>query len=232
LPDPGPVADQSALVRPGAVPGIMLRVLITDDHEYIRLGLKQILLRNFEHVVIAEARNAQEALDQIWKQDWALVVLDIDLPGRSGLEVLREVRLARLKVPVLVLSALSEDEFAVRALKAGAAGFVNKVSAPEEFVQAVKKVLAGGKYVSSSVAEKLAAELTADSSLRPHESLSDRELQVMCLIASGRRLTQIAAGLSLSVKTISTYRARILGKMRMQTDAELIRYAIRNELVD
>ncbi len=158
--------------------------------------------------------------------------MDITMPGRSGLDVLREIRSARPKLPVLFLSMHSEDQFAIRVLKAGAAGFISKECAPQELVNALKKILAGGKYVSNSLAQKLANDLAADTAKPLQELLSDREYQVMCLIAAGKSATQIALELALSVKTISTYRVRILAKMGMKTNAELTRYAIKNNLVD
>ena len=210
----------------------MLQILITDDHAVIRQGLKQILLDGFGKVEVAEAKNAQEALDQIWKKELDAVVMDITMPGRSGLDVLREIKSARPKLPVLFLSMHEEDQFAVRALKAGAAGFITKECAPQELVNALKKVLTGGKYVSSSLAQQLANDLAADTRKPLHETLSDREYQVMCRIGAGKSATQIAQELALSIKTISTYRTRILEKMSMKTNAELTRYAIKNNLVD
>ena len=210
----------------------MLQILVTDDHAVIRQGLKQILLDGFGKVDVSEAQNAHEALEQIWKKELDAVVMDITMPGRSGLDIFREIKSARPKLPVLFLSMHEEDQFAVRALKAGAAGFISKECAPHELVNAVKKILAGGKYVSNSLAQKLAVDLATDSSKPLHESLSNREFEVMCLIASGKSATQIAQQLAPSVKTVSTYRARILVKMKMKTNADLTHYAIKNNLVD
>jgi DNA-binding NarL/FixJ family response regulator len=210
----------------------MIKILVADDHAVVRQGLRQILAQAFEGAVFGEAGHAQEVLQHVWKQEWDVVVLDIAMPGRSGLEVLKELKQVRPKLPVLVLSMHPEDQFAMRVLKAGAAGYMTKESAPEELVTAIKKVLRGGKYVSSSLAEKLAFALAPDIEKPLHETLSDREYQVMCLIASGKTVTEIADELSLSVKTISTYRARILEKMDMKTNAELTHYAIKNRLVD
>lgn len=210
----------------------MLRVLITDDHAMIRVGLKQVLLKAFSSAVIAEAQNTQEAMEQIRKKVWDLVVMDITMPGRSGLDILQDIKLARPNLPVLIMSMHGEDQFAVRVIKAGAAGFISKHSAPEELVKAIRKILGGGKYVSSSVAEKMVFDLGKETEKPPHEALSDRELQVMCMFATGRANKDVARELSLSVKTISTYRARILEKMTMKSNAELTRYAIKSGLVE
>jgi DNA-binding NarL/FixJ family response regulator len=210
----------------------MIRVLITDDHALIRRGLKQVLQEGLGAVVVGEAQNAGEALDQILKQPWDVVVMDITMPGRSGLDILRDIKLAKPSLPVLILSMHPEDQFAVRVLKSGAAGFIPKESAPEELIKAIRKVLAGGKYVSATAAERIAFELSTSADKPAHEVLSDREFQVMRLIASGKSVGQIAETLHLSVKTISTYRARVLEKMHLQNNAELTHYAIKHELVD
>ena len=198
----------------------------------MRHGLKQILADEFKRSVFGEAGNAQEALDLVWKEPWDVVVLDITMPGRSGLEVLREIKKSCPKLPVLVLSMHPENQFAVRVLKRGASGYMTKESAPAELVGAVRKVLAGGRYVSSGLAEKLATYLAADNQKPVQELLSDREFQVLRLIASGKIVSDIARELSLSVKTISTYRSRILEKMGMKNNAELMHYAIQHQLVE
>jgi DNA-binding NarL/FixJ family response regulator len=208
-----------------------MKILITDDHAVVRQGLKQILLEEFTRAEFGEATNAQEAIDRVWKENWDVVVLDITMPGRSGLEVLKEIKKCRPKLPVLVLSMHPEDQFAVRILKIGASGYMTKESAPNELVGAVRKVMAGGRYVSSSLAEKMASYLAVDVHTPPHERLSDREFLVLRLIASGKTPTAIAKELVLSVKTISTYRMRILEKMNMSNNAELTHYAIQNQLV-
>jgi DNA-binding NarL/FixJ family response regulator len=210
----------------------MLKVLIVDDHAMIRVGLKQVLLKTFENAVIGEAENAEEALELIRRKNWDLVVMDITMPGRSGLDILKDVQLARPALPVLIMSMHGEDQFAIRVLKAGAAGFITKHSAPEELVSAIRKILGGGKYASKAVSEKLIQNLGRESGKLPHENLSDRELQVLCMFALGKINKEVAADLSLSVKTVSTYRARILEKMGMKTNAELTRYAIKNGLVE
>src|SRR4030095_1501106 len=166
-----------------------MRILLADDHAVVRHGLKQILADEFKRAAFGEARNAQEALDRVWKATWHVVVLDITMPGRSGLEVLREIKRSRPKLPVLVLSMHPENQFAVRVLKSGAAGYMTKESAPEELVGAIKKVLAGGRYVSPSLAEKLATYLSADGQKSPQETLSDREFQVLRLIAQGKTVS-------------------------------------------
>ena len=208
-----------------------MKILLADDHAVVRHGLKQILTDAFKRATYGEARNAQEALDLVWKQDWDVVVLDITMPGRSGLDVLREIKQSKPRLPVLVLSMHPENQFAVRVLKSGASGYMTKESAPDELVGAVKKVLAGGRYVSNTLAENLAASLSVNQKA-PQEKLSDREFQVLRLIASGKMVTDIARELSLSVKTISTYRSRILEKMGMKNNAELMHYAIQHRLVE
>jgi DNA-binding NarL/FixJ family response regulator len=208
-----------------------MKILLADDHAVVRHGLKQILTDAFHRATYGEARNAREALDLVWKEDWDVVVLDITMPGRSGLEVLREIKKSKARLPVLVLSMHPENQFAVRVLKCGASGYMTKESAPEELVGAVKKVLAGGRYVSPALAENLAASLSA-SQRAPQEKLSDREFQVLRLIASGKMVADIARELSLSVKTISTYRSRVLEKMGMKNNAELMHYAIQHRLVE
>lgn len=209
-----------------------MRILIADDHAIVRRGLKLILSEEFSRVVFGEACNGQEVLDQVWKQDWDIVVLDITMPGRSGLEVLKELKQVRPKLPVLILSMHSEDQFGMRVLKAGAAGYMTKENVPEELVKAIKKVIAGGKYISPGLAEQLAFNLDQDMGRPLHEKLSDREFQVMRMIASGRTVKEIAEELALSMKTISTYRTRILEKMKMKSSAELTHYAVKSKLVD
>jgi len=197
----------------------------------VRQGLKLILADRFKKAVFGEARNAHEALNRIAKEKWDVVVLDITMPGRSGLEVLREIKRMRPKLPVLILSMHPEDQFAVRILKAGAAGYLTKESAGEELVGAIEKVTTGGRYVSPSLAERMASYLDMDVQKAPHERLSDREFSILRMIASGKTVSQIAKELSLSVKTISTYRARLLEKMDMKTNAEITHYAIQNQVV-
>jgi DNA-binding NarL/FixJ family response regulator len=210
----------------------MIRVLIADDHAIVRRGLIEILLRELKDPVCGEAENAQQVLAQVQSQPWDMVILDVSMPGRSGIDVLTDLKVAKPKLPVLVLSMHPEDQYGKRVLKAGAAGYMNKNSAPEELIKAIRKVLAGGRYVSQALAEKLALDLSEKHVQLPHESLSAREFEVLRMIASGKTVSQIADGLHLSVATISTYRARILEKMKMTTNAELMQYAFRNRLVE
>ena len=210
----------------------MIRVLIADDHAILRRGLIEILRREFKDAVCAEAEDAQQTLDQVQAQDWDVVILDVTMPGRSGVDVLADLKRERPKLPVLVLSMHPEDQYGKRVLKAGAAGYLNKDSAPEELIKAIRKVLAGGRYVSPTLAEVLAQDLGQGGDQPLHERLSDREFEVLRLMGSGKTITQIADLLHLSVTTISTYRARLLEKMRMRTTAELMNYALRNQLVD
>ncbi len=209
----------------------MIRVLIADDHPVVRRGLRRILEDEVDMEVAGEAQNSQEALDLVSKKKCDVLVLDIEMPGRSGLDVLKDMKMRQPKLPVLVLSIHPEEQFAVRVLRAGAAGYLSKESAPEELVKAIRTVYGGGKYISASVANKLASELDRGTGKALHETLSDREFEVLEMIASGKAVSQIARELSFSVKTISTYRARILAKMGMKTNAELTHYAIENKLV-
>jgi two-component system invasion response regulator UvrY len=209
----------------------LIRVLIADDHPVVRRGLRRILEDEAGMEVMGEAQNAQETLDLASDKECDVLVLDIEMPGRSGLDVLKELKKRRPKLPVLVLSIHPEEQFAVRVLRAGAVGYLTKESAPEELIKAIKAVLGGRKYISASVAEELADELERPAGKAPHEALSDREFEVLEMIASGMTVSQIAKKLSFSVKTISTYRARVLAKMGMKTNAELTHYAIENKVV-
>ena len=210
----------------------MIKVLIADDHAILRRGLKEILARELEDAVCGEAKDAQQVLAQVQSGQWDLVILDLSMPGRSGLDVLRDIKGMRPKLPILVLSMYPEDQYGRRILKAGAAGYMNKESAPEELIKAIRKVLAGGRYVSPALAEKLVLDLNEDVARPLHETLSDREFEVLRMIASGKTLTQIAGELYLSVATVSTYRTRILEKMKMTTTAQIMHYALSNHLVD
>ena len=210
----------------------MIRILIADDHAILRRGLKEILVREVPGVVCGEAEDAQQVVAQVQSRDWDLVMLDITLPGRSGLDVLKDLKAMRPKLAVLVLSMHPEDQYGKRVLRAGASGYMNKKSAPEELINAIRKLLAGGQYVSPALAEKLALDLKHEAAKSAHEILSDREFEVLRMIASGKTATQIAEELHLSVNTVSTHRARILEKMHMTTSAELMHYALRNHLVD
>ena len=209
----------------------MLRILITDDHAVVRRGLEQVLEEEFDKVVFGEAQNTREMIEHLQKKTWDVVILDITLPGRSGLEVLEELKLTHPNLPVLVLSMHPEDQYGIRVLKSGASGYMTKESAPDEIVMAIKKILRGGKYISPALAERLASNLGVDREKPLHEALSDREYEVMVMICAGKILKEIAQKLDLSIKTVSTYRSRILKKMKMENNAELIRYAIKNQLV-
>ena len=208
-----------------------MRVLIVDDHAVVRQGLRAILAEEFCDADFGEAQDAPGALQQIRSEQWDVIVLDITMPGRGGLDVLKDAKRLRPDVPVVVLSMHPEDQYAVRVLKAGASAYLTKETASEKLVQAIRKALTGGTYVSASLAESLAPRLATVRDGLPHENLSDREFQVLCLIASGKTVTEIAEGLSLSVKTVSTYRTRIQEKTGMRTNAELTRYAFEHDLV-
>jgi len=209
----------------------MLKILIADDHPVFRRGLKQIIAETTDMVVAGEATNGWEVLSKVSTGDYDLVLLDISMPGKDGMDVLTQLKKERPALLVLMVSMHPEEQYAVRALKAGASGYLTKESAPDELIVAIRKVSTGRKYVSSALAERLAALLQEDAEVLPHEVLSSREYQVMCMIASGKTLKEIAEELSLSIKTISTYRSRILEKMKMRNNAELIHYAVKNRLV-
>jgi DNA-binding NarL/FixJ family response regulator len=209
-----------------------MRVLIADDHAIIRKGLEQILGDAYGDVVFGEAANAEEAIRRVDEDDWDVVILDISMPGRSGLDALKEIKKIKPAIPVLMLSIHPEDQYATRALRAGASGYMTKETIPEELITAIKKVTTGGKYVSAGLAEKLAADLETETrETPPHKRLSDREYEVLLLIASGHTITEIADMLTLSVKTISTYRARILEKTGLKSNAALVQYAMTYGLV-
>lgn len=209
----------------------MLNILIADDHAIVREGIKQILAEIPDTVRTDEAINGQEVIQKVWQNNYDLVLLDISMPGRSGLDVLKQLKSEKPALKILILSMHPEEQYAVRALKAGASGYLTKESTPLELTEAIKKVSLGKKYVSSSLAETLAAHLETMAERPPHETLSNREFEVMCMIASGRTVKEIAGDLSLSVKTISTYRTRILQKMSMKNNAQLTHYTIQNNLI-
>ena len=209
-----------------------MHILIADDHAVVRRGLREILADALPGADFSEAGNGDEVLSQLGKSQAAMLILDISMPGRSGMDVLRDVKHAYPRLPVIILSCQPEDQYAVRCLRAGAAAYINKESAPEELAEATKKILSGGRYVSASVAETLLTNLD-DSAEKPlHELLSDREYEVMKLITAGVPLTEIGDRLHVSVKTISSYRARIMEKMQMKSNAELTRYAMKHSLID
>lgn len=208
-----------------------IRILIADDHPIVREGYKKILMSQPDMDVTGEAGNGQEVLDLIQKKDFDLILLDISMPGRSGLEILKELKGQKPHLPVMILSIYPEEQYAVRAFRDGASGYLTKASTPKELISAIRKVSQGGRYVTEALAEKLTYFLHGDVDKAPHEKLSDREYQVMLLIASGKTVTQAAEELCLSVKTISTYRRHILEKMQFTTNAEITMYAIQNKLL-
>ena len=210
----------------------MNRLLMIDDHAVVRRGLRSIIEEELPDIRVAEAGNAQQGLDSLRKEPVDAVVLDIGLPDRNGLEVLKRIHKEWPSLPVLILSIYDEDQYGIRVMRAGASGYLTKASAPENLVSAVRKILNGGRYVSPYLAEKLAAHVSGEIEEEPHQSLSDREYQVFQLIASGRTVSEIADELFLSVKTVSTHRARILQKMDMKNNAELTHYAFTKGLVD
>ena len=209
-----------------------LRILVVDDHPIVRQGLKQTLADAADVGEICEAANGQQALDLVRQGEWDAVVLDIGLPGRGGLEILKDIKHERPRLPVLILSMHPEDQYAIRALRAGAGGYLTKEAATEKLVDAIRKITTGGRFISPDLAERLATELTVNAVGPPHASLSDREFEVLRLIASGLSVGDIADRMSLSVKTVSTYRARVLEKMRMKNNAELMQYVLTNRLLE
>jgi DNA-binding NarL/FixJ family response regulator len=210
----------------------MIKILIADDHAIVREGLKQIISETLDMAVVAEASNGEDVLEKVSANKYDVILLDISMPGRSGLDILRQLKIEKPKLPIMMLSVHPEEQYAVRALRAGASGYLTKESAPDELIAAIRKISQGRKYVSSSLAEKLAYELGIDVKKLRHEVLSDREFQVMCMFASGKTVKEIAAELSISIPTIRTYRIRILEKMKMKNIAEIIHYAVKQGLVD
>lgn len=209
----------------------MLRILIADDHTVVRRGLKQILLEEFTSAFIDEAADAETLLSKVAKEEWDVVISDLSMPGRSGIEALQQIKLTHPRLPVLILSVHAEEHYAVRVLKAGASGYVNKESAPEELIKAVHRLLLGKKYITATIAEQLASTLDKDNEKPLHEYLSDREFEVLKLLAAGKSVSDIAMQMSLSVTTVSTYRARIMAKMNLKTNADLTLYAVQNKLI-
>ncbi len=209
-----------------------MRILVADDHAIVRLGIKQILADAFKKATFGEAATGPETLDRVAREHWDAVVLDVTMPGRGGLEVLKEIKQTHPKLPVVMLSMHPEDQFALRLLKAGASGYMTKESAPAELVGALKKAIAGGRYLSPALAEKMAEFIGTDVQVLPHERLSDREFLILRLIACGKPVGTIGRELALSVKTVSTYRARLLEKMGFTNNAELVHYAFQHQLVE
>ncbi|MBX2935329.1 MAG: response regulator transcription factor [Ferruginibacter sp.] len=209
----------------------MLRILIADDHSIVRKGLKQILLDEFPAAQIDEVSDAEGLIKKVMTENWDVVVSDLSMPGRSGLDALQQIKVSHPNLPVLILSIHPEEQYALRALKSGASGYLSKDTAPDELVKAVQKVLLGKKYISQSIAEKLANTYSTGSGKSLHETLSDREFDVMKLLANGKSVSEIAEMFSLSVTTVSTYRARVMAKMDMKSNSDLTRYAIENNLI-
>jgi two-component system, NarL family, invasion response regulator UvrY len=210
----------------------MIRVLIADDHAVVRQGLKQIISTTKDIKVTAEAANGQEVLDRIWKENFDVIVLDIKMPGRDGVDVLKQIKTHKPKLPVLVFSMHPEEQYAVRVLKAGASGYLTKDADPEEMLKAIRVAAQGRKYVTPTLAEQLANGVSLDSDKPPHEALSDREYQVMRMIAGGKTVTEIAEELALSVKTVSSYRTRLLAKLQLKNNAELTHYVLSRNLIE
>jgi two-component system invasion response regulator UvrY len=210
----------------------MINILIADDHAIVREGLKQIVAEESGMRVQGEAGNASELFKLLEQGEWSVVILDINMPGKSGLDSLKEIRQNHPDIPVLILSMYSEEQYGLRAIKAGAAGYLKKVSAPEELVQAIHKIVEGGRYISSELADKMAESIEFNHKLQPHETLSDREYQILCKIASGMTAEDIANELMISIHTFYSYRNRILEKMDMKSNVELTRYVLKNKLIE
>jgi len=209
----------------------MIQILIADDHEMFREGIKRICEDNPDLVVAGEASNGNEVLEKVAAREYDLLLLDIAMPGLNGLDTLKQLKTLKPKLRVLVLSMYPEDEYAVRAIKAGAAGYLTKAKASRELMEAIKKISDGGNYIDASVAEKMLFVMKSDSSKPLHRTLSDREYQILTMIVSGKKVGEIAEELSLSVKTVSTYKVRILNKMEMRSTAELVKYAVENKII-
>jgi two-component system, NarL family, invasion response regulator UvrY len=209
----------------------MIRIIIADDHIVVRRGLKMILLDGYPGATIVDVGDAEDLVKEVIKQDWDVVISDLNMPGRSGLDALVQIKQIKPSLPVLILSIHPEEQYAVRVLKAGASGYLSKDMAPDELVNAVKKVMLGKKYISANIAEKLTAIFDDEQDALPHESLSDREFDVLKMLAKGKSVSEIADHLFLSVTTVSTYRARILSKMSLKNNAEITLYAIENKLI-
>ncbi len=210
----------------------MIKILIADDHAIVREGLKQIVAEESDMKVTGEAANASELFELLDKDSWEIVVLDINMPGKSGLEALKDMKTRNIKVPVLILSMFSEDQYGLRAIKAGAAGYLKKVSAPTELVSAIRKIVGGGKYINPTLAEKLADNVDVNNKKALHQNLSDREYQIMCFISLGKSAEEIAEELAISIHTVYSYRNRILEKMHLKSNVELTQYAIQNKLIE
>lgn len=210
----------------------MIKIMIADDHSVVLRGIKQILSEEKDMIVLGEASNSEEVMAQLFKEEWNLLILDVTMPGKNGLDALIEIKQRKPELKVLILSMHPDEEIAVRALKTGASGYLNKDSVPGELIKAIRKVISGGRYLSEDLAQSIAySSIDKDSYKTNHDSLSEREFQVMCLIASGNSLTQISEELLISIKTVSTYRTRILEKLNLKSNVELTHYAIKHKLV-
>ncbi len=210
----------------------MIKILIADDHAIVREGLKQIVAEETDMKVTGEAEDSIQLFDLLKKEDFSILVLDINMPGKSGLEAMKEMRSDYPNIPVLILSMYSEDQYGLRAIKAGASGFLKKVSAPEELVKAIREIVGGGKYIIPKLVEKLAESIEQNRSMLPHESLSDREYQIMCQIGSGKTAENIADELCISIHTVYSYRNRIFEKMDLKSNVELTQYVLKNKLIE
>jgi len=210
----------------------MIKIVIADDHDIVRAGLKQIISDSRDMKVTGESGNAEQLIELVKKNDYDVVLLDLKMSGMNGLDAIKHIKLIKPDLPVIVLSMHAEDQYAVRTIRAGASGYITKETASENLIAAIKKAVAGGRYISPALAESLADSIAWGGTESPHDALTDREFQVMCMIASGRSVSEIASELFLSVKTISTYRHRILSKMNMKNNSELTHYVIKNNLLD
>ena len=214
------------------MPAEKIKILIADDHAIVREGLKQIVAEEKDIVVAGEAGNSEQMMQLLENEKWSLVILDINMPGKSGLEALKDIKQLYPNMPVLILSMFSEDQYGIRAIKAGASGYLKKVSAPTELVTAIRKIVSGGRYINQSLAEKLAEKFDQKEKELLHDKLSDREYQILCNIALGKSAEEIAEELSISINTVYTYRNRILDKMSMKSNVELTQYVLSNKLVE
>jgi two-component system, NarL family, invasion response regulator UvrY len=210
----------------------MKRILVVDDHAVVRRGLQQIVSDSLDAATVDEAKDGEEAVAQVQKSRYDLVLLDISLPGRTGIDVLKDLKAIQTDLPILMLSIHPEEQFAIRALRAGASGYLTKACPPEELITAIRRVLSGEKYISATFAQQLISNLDKENAVQPHENLSDREYQVLCLIARGKTPKQIGTELKVNIKTVSTYRSRILDKMNIQSNAEITRYCLEHNLID
>lgn len=209
-----------------------IKILIADDHAIVREGLKQIVAEEVDMIVAGEAETGEQLIRLIDKDNWHIVILDINMPDRNGLEILKDIKARYPMLPVLILSMFSEEQYGIRAIKAGASGYLKKVSAPDELVKAIRKIVSGRKYITETLAEKLAENLGETKTALLHEKLSDREFEIMCSIAQGKTAEEIADELAISINTFYTYRNRILEKLSMKSNVEITQYAIRNKLID